>query len=74
VYQRRSGAAEIFPSDGLAFNAMSYNTMIVGILLTSIEECGSKAMLVLTLTFMHVFLFSVHNKEADCKQCVIGTI
>ena len=60
-----------FASDGLVLKATSHKTMM-GILLASNEECGSKAMLVLTLTFMRVFLFSVHGEEVHCKQHVIG--
>ena len=60
-----------FASDGLVLKAASHKTMI-GVLQASNEECGSKAMLVLTLTFIRVFLFSVHGEEVDCKQRVIG--
>ena len=60
-----------FASDGLVLKATSNKTMM-GILQASNEECGSKAMLVLTLAFIRVFLFSVHGEEVDCKQRVIG--
>ena len=45
---------------------------MMGVLLACDEECGSKAILVLTLTFMRVLLFSVHGEVVDCKQRVIG--
>ena len=45
---------------------------MMGVLMATNEECGSKAMLVLTLTFMRVLLFSVHGEEVDRKQRVIG--
>ena len=60
-----------FASDGLVLKATSQKTMM-GVLMATNEECGSKAMLVLTLTFMRVFSFSVHGEEVDRKQRVIG--
>ena len=45
---------------------------MMGVLQTNNEECSSKAMLVLvTLTFMRTFPFSVHGEEDDCKPRVI---
>ena len=60
-----------FACDGLVLKATSHKTMM-GVLMTSNEECGSKAILILTLTFMRTFLFAVHGEEVDRKQRVIG--
>jgi hypothetical protein len=51
--------------------ATSHKTTM-GVLLTRNEECDSMAMLVLTLTFMRTFLFSVHCEKVDRKQRVIS--
>lgn len=59
-----------FASNSLILKATSHKTMM-GVLQASNEECGSKAMFVLTLTFiMRVFLFSVHGEEVDWLQAM----